>query len=220
MKAKARTYRSPLRDQQAAGTRERILEALAGLITEDGLDEISFKAVAQAADVTEITVYRHFPSRAELLRALWYWLDRRLGQPGMPQNEHDLVEDTRSVLAGFDDMAPIIRAALLSKEGRAMRMAVQAERRAAFEAALADATAGATAGERVRALAVIQLLYSGYAWLSMRDHWGLTGKQAGEASAWAISVLLEELHRERDRRARSTNKPQARRVPSKNTRRR
>jgi len=206
MKSAARTYASPLRKQQAAATRERILQALASLVTEDGLDEVSFKAVAEAAGLTEITIYRHFRNRVELRRALWSWLDVRLGGRGMPRAGSDLADDARVVLAGFDDHAPLIRAALLSKEGRAMRMAVQPERRAGFEAALAAPTAGLGAAERTRAMAIIQLLYSAHAWMSMRDQWGLTGQQAGEASAWAIGVLLENLrHQQRGRRRRAAH---------------
>lgn len=205
MKVERRIYRSPVRTRRAEDTRARILAALSQLVAKGGVDEVSFKAVAQAAGVTEITVFRHFPNREELLRALWFWLDERLGQRGMPQTERALVEDTPVVLASFDEHAPVIRAALLSNEGRAMRMTMQPDRRAAFTRALANATAGASAAEKARAHAVIQLLYSGYAWLSMRDHWGLDGREAGAASAWAIRVLIDELHRERKLRARNTN---------------
>jgi hypothetical protein len=33
------------------------------------------------------------------------------------------------------------------------------------------------------------------AWEMMRDNWNLTGEQAGEAVAWAIRILVEELRR-------------------------
>jgi hypothetical protein len=42
---------------------------------------------------------------------------------------------------------------------------------------------------------VVRLLVSGAAWEMMRDGWDLTGEQAGEALAWAISVLITELRR-------------------------
>lgn len=193
MKTKRAPYRSPLREQQAAGTRERILAALAELIRRDGYEQISFKALAREAAVTEITVYRHFHDRTELLRAFWSWMDARVGKRGMPQDEPSLLSDIAPVFAGFDAQEALMRAALLSPEGRAMRMSVQPERRAGFERALADALAGLPKSERLRALAVVQLLYSGYAWLSMKDHWGLDGKESAAASEWAIRVLIRDL---------------------------
>jgi hypothetical protein len=33
------------------------------------------------------------------------------------------------------------------------------------------------------------------AWEMMRVNWNLTGEQAGEAVAWAIRILVEELRR-------------------------
>lgn len=194
MKSLEPVRRPSLREEQAAVTRRRILEGVEAVLL-SGADEVSYQAVSKAAQIPERTLYRHFPTKGELLRAYWSLLDERLGSRGMPATETALLADVRDVMARFDDIAPVMRAALLSREGREMRMSVQPERVQAFRAALADATAHLTQGERTRVCAVIQLLYSGYAWLSMREHWNLDGKEAGEASAWAIETLLRSLKR-------------------------
>jgi AcrR family transcriptional regulator len=199
---KARTYRSPLREEQAAATREKILAGLAGVLAANGSGEASYREIAAAAGVTEITVYRHFPSKDELLKAFWWWLDRRLTDAGMPREEAALGPGVKALFAAFDREEPLIRASLLSPQGRAMRASMKAERQAGFEAALAAATRGLPAAERRRAHAVVQLLYSGWAWLSMKDQWGLSGEEAGEASAWAIGLVLDDLHRRKRRAAR------------------
>jgi len=125
----------------------------------------------------------------------------------MPEGEEDPIEDTRVVLAAFDDFAPLNRAAFLSEEGRALRMAVRMECRAAFEKAPAEATRGLDRKEHRRASAVIQRLSSACAWFSRRDHWELDGKEAGDASAWAALVLLDESYRGRSgARAKSTSR--------------
>lgn len=192
---KKRIYSSPLRADQAAATRERILAGVVAVLGREDEVEVSFRAVAAAAGVQERTIYRYFPDKESLLRAFWHWLDLRLGHRGMPSAEEDILRDVKIVFAKFDEQAPLIRAALLSREGRAMRMSVQSERVAGFTKALKQATANATPTQRRHAAAVIQLLYSGYAWMSMADHWGLNGAEAGEASAWAIGELLTSLKR-------------------------
>lgn len=58
-----RSYDSPLREWQAAATRRAILQAAAELILRDGLADFSMGAVADRAEVSEGTVYYHFPSR-------------------------------------------------------------------------------------------------------------------------------------------------------------
>lgn len=199
---RTRTYRSPLRAGQAAATRERILAAVSEVLSRGGPEEASYRGIAEAAGVTEMTVYRHFPNKAAMLRAFWLWLDRRMTNRGMPKTEDALVEDVRTLFAAFDERAPLIRAAVLSPGGREMRAAVNSERRAAFEEALAAATKDLPEAERRRACAVVQLLFSAHAWLSMREQWGLTGAESGDASAWAIGVLLDHLRR-RNRKTRS-----------------
>ena len=84
MKA-VRTYNSQLRQSQAEATRERILAAMAELYERDG-EAATVRAVAERAGVREITVYRHFPNRDELMKGLWAWLNRKHGVTvGMPE---------------------------------------------------------------------------------------------------------------------------------------
>ena len=83
-----RKYESPLREQQAAATRERILEGLVTTMA-DGLAEVSMPAVARAAGVSVATVYRHFPTKQTLFDALPAYIAYRTGAadlrpPGSP----------------------------------------------------------------------------------------------------------------------------------------
>lgn len=66
-----RRYDSPLRRQQAAATRQAILEAADGLFTERGYPATSMEAIAAAAGVSLKTVYLAFTTKSGLLRALW-----------------------------------------------------------------------------------------------------------------------------------------------------
>jgi len=70
-----RTYSSPLRAEQAAGTRRSIIEAGRALFERDGYAATSMPAVAAEAHVAVKTLYLAFGSKPELLRAIW---DQRL----------------------------------------------------------------------------------------------------------------------------------------------
>ena len=60
--------RTPQIEARQARIRERIVEAARRLVAEGGFREAQVAAVAAAAGVATGSVYRHFPSKADLLR--------------------------------------------------------------------------------------------------------------------------------------------------------
>ena len=72
---KPRRYASPLRQEQAAQTRARILDAARTLFERDGFARTTVKAIAAAAKVAPDTVYATFGTKVSVLTAL---IDREL----------------------------------------------------------------------------------------------------------------------------------------------
>jgi AcrR family transcriptional regulator len=72
---KTRPYASPLRQEQAAQTRKRILDAARALFERDGFARTTVKAIASAANVAPDTVYATFGTKVSVLTAL---IDREL----------------------------------------------------------------------------------------------------------------------------------------------
>lgn len=68
---KQRNYDSPLRRQQAAATRQVILEAAQRRFERDGYQVASVPAIAAEASVSPKTVHMAFQTKAGLLRAVW-----------------------------------------------------------------------------------------------------------------------------------------------------
>lgn len=189
-------YRSDLRKAQTELTREKIQRAAASLLEERGAEGITFKAVAERAGVTEITVYRHFPTRDELLEGLWRHLNDQMGPDlGIPASPDALFAQHDALFAGFDRIAPQIVASITTTQGREMRAALNKQRRKAFLAIVEHAAPNLDSNRKTAAAAVLQLLQSAYAWDSMREQWSLNGKAAGKATKWAIETLLNDLRR-------------------------
>jgi AcrR family transcriptional regulator len=69
---KSRAYDSPRRREQAAATRELILDAARRRFEASGYAGTSVAAVAAEAGVAPRTVYLAFESKANLLRAVWH----------------------------------------------------------------------------------------------------------------------------------------------------
>lgn len=186
-----RRYRSNLREAQAGLTRNRILAAASRILEIDGgTGSLTFKRVAEAAGTTEMTVYRHFPSRNQLLNALWEHLNQAMAPGlGMPTSLSELKGQHAALFAGFDKVPAQIAASITTPEGRAMRASLNAERERAFLGIAAELTPAAGQARQRHLAGVIQLLHSAYAWDSLREQWGMDGAEAGEATLWAIEAL-------------------------------
>src|SRR3954452_22001144 len=77
-----RSYESPLREEQTAATRERILATVAELVVTESPALISIPMIAHKARVSVRTVYRHFPTKEDLYGELFSWAtDLREGAP-------------------------------------------------------------------------------------------------------------------------------------------
>ncbi len=58
---------SPSADPRVLRTRKEVLEAATTLLFEEGLDAVSHRHVAQASGYSRVTIYSHWPTRADLL---------------------------------------------------------------------------------------------------------------------------------------------------------
>src|SRR5688572_23232300 len=133
-------YRSTLRREQKADTRERILEAAVATLA-SGIAELSIPAVARAARVAVPTVYRHFPSKRALLAAVATHVHQKLGvlELPLPRDAGELGASTHELFRRLDALEPALRAAMASRLGaRVRRETMMARRREIVAAALAE----------------------------------------------------------------------------------
>lgn len=78
---KKRSYSSTVRQEQAAQTRARILEAAGELFASHGYARTTIREIAERAEVASDTVYAVFGSKPRVLTAL---IDARLAPAGQP----------------------------------------------------------------------------------------------------------------------------------------
>ncbi|TPP10374.1 TetR/AcrR family transcriptional regulator [Rhizobium glycinendophyticum] len=192
--SETRNYNSPIRAAQFRETREAILSALFILMeSAANPDDIGMDAIAAQAGVQRRTIFRHFESKDELLRAFWPWLNERIGASVKPMAPQDVFDGPRQAFPLFDAHEAAIRGAIHSSTGRAMRAGTIADRRRDFSAALAPALDKLSEAERRKVEALAHLLYSASAWEVLKDYGGLDGTQAGEAASWALELILSAI---------------------------
>jgi AcrR family transcriptional regulator len=95
-RVKKRTYSSAVREEQAAQTRARVVDAAARLFLRDGYARTTIKAIAADAGVAVDTVYATFGTKARVLTAV---VDRAL----VPQGDVPNVMERPEALAVRDE---------------------------------------------------------------------------------------------------------------------
>lgn len=190
----SRPYRSPLRQKQAAATRELILRALAEQLALSGLQEFSIADAAERAGVSARTIYRYFPNRDAILEAVGAWVDDQLGELPYPTTAAEVAHLAELVFPRFEENAALIEALLQSELGQNVRSRLRAKRRQAVEEALmaVSQSQGMTAAKR----ALIGHLVTAETWRHLRDEFGIGGAESGTAVAWAVRVLVAALAKE------------------------
>lgn len=109
-----RPYESPRRREQAAATRQAILEAAERLFVEQGYVGTSVAEIAEEARVALKTVYAAFGPKPEVLRALWN-LRMRGDEEPLPMPERPWYREL------VDEPDPHRRLALVAHNSRIVR---------------------------------------------------------------------------------------------------
>ena len=182
--------RTSLRDQQADLTRDLIVRAFQELLRNDHPDAITYPQVAEAAGVSLRTVYRYFPTRADLLQIAAAWFGELAGD--VPWDDPRTVRDLAGVMPHlgrlFDEHTNVFRALSDDRAGGAAPCrGRRGDRRSGGRAA---------AGTKLRgAEAMLAYIRSGRAWLVLHERHGLAGDEIVATLDWAASALLDDLRR-------------------------
>lgn len=182
-----------LREENAERTRERIADAVAAHLAERGTEGLSLPTVARRAGVSVATIYRYHPTREALLEAYNAWVQSRLGIRSYRFEVDEFPASVANAFRGFDAIEPTVRAQLNLAASRESFAHVRSRRLADMAANLEPVTRRLSPKDRAKACAAFATLTGAPAWQMMRDEWGLTGAEAGDAAAWAVRALLGAL---------------------------
>src|SRR3954468_8015348 len=135
VKAAGRSYDNSLRTEQAAATRERIVDATIAVLAR-GPAELSIPAVAAGAGVSVPTVYRHFASKKALVNGMY---DRYADEIDVrwpddpPRTLEDYLARLPGVFARHDQLPVALRAVMSGPEGIKARRENMPDRLAKIE---------------------------------------------------------------------------------------
>lgn len=192
-----RSYDNSLREEQARQTRQRILEAVADMLAGSDGDGFSMARVAEAAGVSEPTLYRHFANRETLMAAVSVWLHERMRPPRVPESFSDAAASVLSLFEYFGEHADIVRASVVAGPHREIREHARQAREARIRA-LVEQHAPHLDARRVQALyALVRLLVRGETYVALTGEFGLSSDEAGEVTAFAIDTIARAVEQHR-----------------------
>ena len=195
-----RTYHSELREEQAEETRKRILDATLRVMAR-GLASLSVPAVAREAGVSIATVYRHFGTKAELLKAIYPHLVRGVGIYDMtpPRTVREFRDAIRRIFERLDAPDDLARAAMASPAGEEARRATMPDRLQVSRQFLDTIAPALPASDREQIARVMVVLTTSSALRMWRDHLGATVDDAADDVEWALRSLIEASTRRTNR---------------------
>ncbi|MDQ2649462.1 MAG: TetR/AcrR family transcriptional regulator [Actinomycetota bacterium] len=187
------TEATDTRAAQRRATRDRIVRAVADLVTEEHPAAFSVPAVAKRAGVGVATVYRYFPTKEALLDAasLIGAEDSREAFGDAPSTFDELGE---LLPAYWHEVASkhlgLARNQIASPVGRELRRRRWETKRNATQTALRQRGIDPDSAEGRRLEAVADVLTSSTALLELHDKAGIPVDQAAAHVLWALEVLV------------------------------
>jgi AcrR family transcriptional regulator len=193
---------APLRDDHRRHTRERIVRAVAELVTEEHPAAVSVPAVARRAGVGVATVYRYFPSKEALLDAAAVVVsDGARGVEGRPPTTFEELEAVLPVawheLAG--EHLALARNQLASPLGRELRRRRWEEKQTSMRSALEAIGLDPASVEGQRLSALADVLTSSTALLELHDKAQIPVDDAVSYVLWGLRALVDATTAERPR---------------------
>ena len=197
---KRRKYNSPLRQQQSAETRERVILAGAELVhsfpTWDWTN-LTAKAVGDRAGVSERTVQRHFSSERKLRDAV---IQRLVEESGVGLSTLSLGDfaDVTATMFQYLSSFTTTQTAVIDDP---TFVSIDEIRRDALLKAVASETPNWSAKHQETAAAVLDILWNMPPYERLIQVWGFEPERAVDTITWLIKLIEEAI--------RSGNEPGA-----------
>jgi AcrR family transcriptional regulator len=205
-----RAYQSPLREAQAALTRDRILMAARTYLEKYDIETLTLRRLADLAGVSPPTVYAHFATVDDLVAAFFQWISPRLGlrDPLPPLDRFG--ELPTALFPNYEAYGTLLRNLMNRPSWDRQRTADRGQRHGDCIAAVGAALPELTPDQRRRGAKVVSAFFTPTLWRWLVDSAEFEPKEAERVAAWTIKALVDALKRDADGLADPPRNPKKR----------
>lgn len=185
--AERRRYDSPVRQQRASETRERIVTAACEILRQSSIRDwhtLTVRAVAERAGVHERTVYRHFTNERGLRDQVMHRMEQEAGIDLTALRLDDIADVARRIF-GAVAAHPLPERPPLDPT---LTEAGQRERDALLRA-VGPHTDGWSDADRTLAAAMFDVLWGVAPWERLVADWQLPPERAVAGITWVIGLI-------------------------------
>lgn len=182
-----------LKDRQSDATRELILSTAVELLEKAGVADLTVRAVARSAGMSERTVFRYYATRDEFLDAVAEATAKRLRVPLPPASVEEIVDFPGRLYRSFEESAELTRAVLHTDVYSRARKHSGESRWQIVEKLIDKCARGRPKKERKIAATNINYFLSASTWNYYRTNFGLSNDETIACAKAAIKLIIDDI---------------------------
>ncbi len=184
-----------LKDRHTDATRELILSTAIDLLERGSVTDLTIRAVAKEAGMSERTVFRYFATRDDFLDAAAAEAARRMKTPPPPSTIAELREFPVILYKAFEERSDLVRGALHTEIFNRVRSTAATGRWKAVSDLIDEYAPHRSKKERKLATTNINYFLSASTWHYYRFNFELTPADTIACARTAIELTIENLSR-------------------------
>lgn len=182
-----------LKERHSAATRELILNTAIGLLKDSGVSDLTVRAVAATAGMSERTVFRYFANRDEFLDAVAQRVIEEMDTPAPPASIDELLSLPDRLYRSFEKNRELVTAVLHTDIFNRVRAGVARGRWTTVRDLIDTYAPTRSEEQRRRASTNINYYLSATTWNYYRHSFELSARETIACAESAIRLMLEDL---------------------------
>lgn len=188
-----RVYDNTARAQKSVETQKKIIDTLVQLLVEKRGGEVPMEELAIRSGITQRSIFRFFKDKKSLHEAMDRYLLSYLQAGNQTMQDLDFVGFGRNTFQLFDQHQDLTIAYILSPFGHEARTLLRKKLVQSMIAKIVHEKKLVMSPERMKRLALVTSLVNAKIWYDLKNDFGFTGSDMGNAVEWALKTLIEKI---------------------------